>query len=134
MSKGLEALKTIDKTFRYIEHDDEGYKFNEPCKMLNDCDEQFKTIEEELKRLEQIDNAKPSEARESLEFLGDLSVYHDTGNLFKFHFKEEFDIIGQALLKAQEQEQVIKECIKLLSVDGANTKAKVKELLKGLIK
>lgn len=85
-----------------------------------------------LTELQAIKEAKPSEALEDLEFLGDLSVYHDTGNLFKLHFKEEFDTIKQALQKEQEQDQVINECIKLLSVDGENTKAKVKAMLEGL--
>lgn len=173
MSKGLEALKTIDKTFRYIEYDDEGYKFNEPCKMLNDCDEQFKTIEEELTRLEQIDNAKPSEdvkedrniirtdlkelesikAAKSGEALSNLEELEYLIEYFtrldyvepivRGEIQQKFkDIywnklphlatIKQALMKAISQDQVIKECIKLLSVDGENTKGKVKELLEGL--
>lgn len=52
--KGLEALKTIDKTFRYIEYDDEGYRYVEPYKVLDECDEEFETIEKELKALDII--------------------------------------------------------------------------------
>lgn len=48
---------------------------------------------------------KVFEALEDLEFLGDLSVYHDTGNLFKLHFKKEFGTIKQALIKAQAMEK-----------------------------
>ena len=54
MSKGLEAIKTIDKTFRYTLHDDDGYRFLEPYKMVDECDEEFEVIEKELKAFDII--------------------------------------------------------------------------------
>jgi len=48
-------------------------------------------------------------------------------------YKEDKTIVIKNLDRLEHQDQVIKECIKLLSVEGENTKAKVKELLEGLV-
>ena len=67
----------------------------------------FDIIEEALHRLESIDNAEPSEALECLELIGGVYLLwgHET---VADGFKEEFNIIKQALLKAQEPKQYLK--------------------------
>ena len=48
---------------------------------------------------------------------------------------QEYKECINAILDLKEtHDQIIKECIKLLSIDGVNTKAKVKDKLKGLLK
>lgn len=68
-----------------------------------DCVE---TIEKELKRLKEIDNAKPSEA---LEDLNEIIEYITEDKKVKYKATILFDceIIKDALLKAQKQERII---------------------------
>lgn len=100
MSK--EYLEAFGRIALHTEYDNDGsydsLNFEDDCKLVDNA----------LQRLEQIDNANPSEALECLDFLGDLSVYYDTGNLFKLHFKEEFDTIKRALIKQQEPKHYLK--------------------------
>ena len=56
-----------------------------------------------LQRLEEIDNAKPSEAMESLE-----RIDKEYATIENEDFKICFNTIKQALIKAQEQEKVLK--------------------------
>lgn len=50
-SEALECLERIDKGFRYVTEDDDGYKFNEPQKMLDWYDEEFDTIKQALQSI-----------------------------------------------------------------------------------
>ena len=99
MSKELEALNKIQHDFGQLKGQE-----------LVNC---YETIFKGLKRLEAIDNASPSEALEELEKIKNrydmLEIKYVFGN------PEEkpipllnFNTIKQALLKAQEQEKVLK--------------------------
>ena len=116
MTNELKALKRMAE-YRFEERGivrDDGTSF----------DEDFEIIENGLKRLEEIDNTKPSEALESLDTLDDmfyLIKYRTTenGNHEEYEFypceTKEYNTIKQALLKAQEQEkenELLKEIIK----------------------
>lgn len=47
-SEALECLDRIDKTMRYADCDDDGYKYIEPCKMIDICDEEFDKVKQVL--------------------------------------------------------------------------------------
>ena len=104
MSKGLEALKRIRQETcpaTYMADFDKNQ-----C-----CDD----IEKELKRLEKIENAKPTKALECLENYKKHSRICGIGYDV---YDKWFDTIKQALLKAQEQEKVL-DVIKEKNVDIA---------------
>ena len=94
MSKELEALNGL---FDLV-HCQDSFEKAQRC---------FDIIEEALQRLESIDNAEPSEALECLELIGGVYLLwgHET---VADGFKEEFNTIKQALLKAQEPKQYLK--------------------------
>ena len=107
MSKELEAL-------------DELFAYNTaflPKRSFERVQKYFDIIEPALQRLEAIDNAKPNEALECLKRL-DITIRYSTiddeGHSLKEprkminSFDEEFTTIKKALIKAQEQEKVIK--------------------------
>ena len=82
-------------------------------------------IKQALQRLEAIDNANPSEALKCLEEIDDmfyLNKYRTTENgnheeyEFYPHNTKEYDIIEQALLKAQEQEKKLDRVEKLTNL------------------
>ena len=135
MIKGLEALDRIEKnTFPYTS----------ALYEQEDLKEDRNIIRTDLKELESIKTVKHTEALENLAKI--IDYYNETApgvyglgevvvnNEFAIMFEKELKNIKQALMKAKNQEEVIKECIKLLSIDGVNTKAKVKDKLKGLLK
>ena len=68
----------------------------------------FDELEKILTEYEAIDNANPSEALETLDFIGNLIIPTASGNKYLKDFcDKEFDTIKQVLLKAQEQEEDI---------------------------
>jgi len=73
----------------------------EHCYMV-DCEK----IEQALQRLESIDNAEPSEAIKHLEFI--CKILKEKGIDVKWIFKQDYEAIIQALLKAQEPKQYLK--------------------------
>lgn len=76
-------------------------------------------IENHLKRLESIDNAKPSEALRQYETMYDLALaYCEEHNpeIIRSVLETRNDNIKQALIKAQEQEKVL-EIIKRRHID-----------------
>jgi len=91
MSKELDAFNRITETYG---------KTNS----LEGTYDDFLIIKKALQRLEAIDNTKPSEALKDLEKLGHLDLYESYINL-KVNEVDEFGIIKQALVKAQEQEK-----------------------------
>lgn len=94
MNKGLKALETIDK---YVDKD---YDY---CQR-GDYDKDYKVVEQELQRLEAIDNAKPSEA---LETLKDMLIGNGVNDNINDYVDNLILPIEQALLKAQEQEELL---------------------------
>ena len=96
MSKELEAFKKV--------------KNNSSKEVV----EAFDIIEKGLQRLEAIDNAKPSEALNGLEYI--CKILNEKRIDIKWLFKGDYDTIKQALLKAQEQEKVL-NIIKEYQVD-----------------
>lgn len=94
MSKELEALEEI-RDFRYGED-----------KLLVCQTEMYDIIKKALKRLESIDNAKPSKA---LTEIFNIIYSLDCGTTYEQDKKldECRNTIKQALLKAQEQEKVL---------------------------
>lgn len=110
MSKGIEYIKDISCLIS------ENYSDKEPLteeqKLSKNCFLDYcKYIEKELDRLEQIDNAKPSEALECLEKTQDtIQKYcNEKGLLFTdaYNIGHWLLTIKQALLKAQELEKVL---------------------------
>ena len=93
MNKGLKALETIDQ---YVDKD---YDY---CQR-GDYDEDYKVIEQELQRLESIDNAKPSEA---LETLRNMLIGNGCNDSINDYVDNLILPIKQALIKAQEKEEL----------------------------
>jgi len=91
MSKELEALHTI--------------AFNTQINGLNFGDE-LRIIEQALQRLEAIDNAKPSEALECWNYI--KAIIPEWARKKDEKHPDILEPIKQVLLKAQEQEKVIK--------------------------
>lgn len=119
-NKELEVLNALGRLVNNVELDTKYWH--------NKMDDDYKLVKKALQRLEAIDNAKPNEALECID------VLKEDGCITTLYQGKALETIKQAFIKAQAQDQVIKECIKLLSVDGANTKAKVKQMLEELIK
>lgn len=70
--------------------------------------EQIKIMQQ---RLEEIDNANPSEAMKCLENIGFAPLNEVCGYPYtriKDEYDEDFNIVKQTLLKSQEQEKVLK--------------------------
>ena len=109
MSKELEAL--LDLFNEANGFNNEPYKFN-----TLELFERKQIIEQALKRLEAIDNAEPSEALESFDYIvRNLEAVVD--DVVYMDCIEHLTTIKQALLKAQEQEkenELLKEIIKSL--------------------
>lgn len=98
MSKELEALKRIRQETCPATYMDDFDK-NECCDV----------IEQALKRLESIDNANPSEALRNLECLkSHISARDMLGETNKKIALDICNDVEQALLKAQENEKVLK--------------------------
>ena len=86
MNKELECLKRLDTKNYLTEREHREF---------------YSVVEQALNRLEQIDNANPSEALNCLERL------HDCG-IFNYEEMEDYNAIKQALLKAQEPKKYLK--------------------------
>lgn len=113
VSKELDALERVDD---YVDKD---YDY---CQR-GDYSKDYKLIKQALQRLEAIDNANPSKAMDYMKSLfkcWEHLVKKDNleikeVELEKYIFKENYDAIKQALIKAQEQEKVL-EIIKKKNV------------------
>ncbi len=102
MSKGLEALDKINKTFRYVNYDDEGYKYVEPYKMLDECDEEFNIIEKHLKALEIISKKEVDLRKLSVlfhYFRSDRAEDYNKDEEYKERYltEEEFELLKEVL-------------------------------------
>ena len=97
----LEALGLVKRTCElYIETT----RFLKGSDIIaNQIKEALNTIQN---RLESIDNAEPSEAIKHLEFI--CKILKEKGIDIKWLFKEDYNAIKQALLKAQEPKQYLK--------------------------
>lgn len=95
MMKELEALKRIDEKNYLTER--EHRKF-------------YSIIENALLELKAIKEANPSEALECLEVIG---CGREDNMKFREVFEKEYNTILKSLLKAQEQEKVLNEALKL---------------------
>lgn len=112
MNKALEYIRDISCLI--AEHYSDKAPLTEEQKLSKNCFLDYcKYIAKELQLLEQIDNAKSSEALNCLEKLG--NIWH-TGYTGKIRETALYNTIKQALIKAQEQEKVL-EIIKEKSVD-----------------
>ena len=120
---------------------------------IPDIDKWHETIEQALERLEAIDNANPSEALECLEWLtssliGKYNLFYEEVIINEKEYKEsiefikdDYNIIKQALLKAQEntrseeilqkyyQEGITLDSVRALKQERDNYK-KVLEIIK----
>ncbi len=111
MSKGLEALHRIANAKNHFKYD-----------TLELVDKDFQIVQQELLRLEAIDNAKPSEALECLEDLKQecKSTYFDENGKQWWTTDKNKDYrcntIKQALLKVQEQEKENQELLQALAL------------------
>ena len=107
MSKEFEALE------RLAMPDDLHIK---ECEKLGISPTQdYEIIKETLQRLETIDNSNPSEALEQVKFFKSQDFYDEIGQHYGF-IDERCKVIEEALIKAQEQKQVL-EIIKEKDVD-----------------
>ena len=85
-------------------------------------------IKQALHRLEEIDNANPSEALELLGFMGNFIIPTALGNEHLKDFcDKEFAIIKQSLLKAQKEHKAL-EIIKEKNVNMFGFKRDIKQL------
>ena len=106
MSKGLEALHRIANAKNHFKYD-----------TLELVDKDFQIVQQELQRLEEIENAKPSEAlRYIREFMYEMTYWMENpkkcmknyGMQIFGKYKYTFEsIIETVLLKAQEQEKAL---------------------------
>lgn len=71
----------------------------------NDIKKRVEEQEKDLEVLEQIDNAKPSEALNSLEYI--CKILNEKRIDVKWLFKNDYNTIKQALLKAQEKDKIL---------------------------
>lgn len=100
MSRGLEYIRDISCLI--LENYSDKEPLTEEQKLSKNCFLDYcKYIAKELDRLEQIDNANPSEALECLEKLELLTCDFEW-------YKDNINTIKQALIKSQEQEKVLK--------------------------
>lgn len=95
MNKGLEALECSLKLYKMVESAGNDNGFN-----LNEAWEYHETIKQVLLELKAIKEANPSEALKALD-----------RNIVVIREKD-YTIIEQALLKAQEQEKLLKVILK----------------------
>lgn len=93
MSK--EYIEAFERMTEHLDLEDE-YSYNQERK-----DEEI--IKKSLQRLESIDNANPNEAMKSLEKIKD----NFGCDLAYYNLSLEYEIVEQALLKAQEQVKVL---------------------------
>lgn len=138
-----EDLKDLKDAFLTIKQEwleDSNVKLTEWQKNI------FESLEKDLERLEQIDNAKPSEALECLENLEKEKEFDVVSQNFDYHYlmsKDQVDIIKQALIKAQEQDKILellKKCYYASSIDetlyktsyGFDNPQDVRKIMEGL--
>ena len=90
----------------------------EECKRLGiGLTEDYEVIAQALNRLEAIDNAEPSEALKCLELIGGTYLLWGKETVAE-GFKEEFNTIKQALIKAEKEHrafEIIKKNFNLLN-------------------
>lgn len=100
-----EIMQDLIKTQKKILFDNRNC-FSREMKLLyaNDLTN-YNHVLKDLKRLEAIDNANPSEALNSLEYI--CKILNEKRIDIKWLFEKEYNTIKQALLKAQEQEKVL---------------------------
>lgn len=102
--KYLELLEEIGN----IDLGDNPYKTFERNKLKNVYNKEFGTINQALLELQFIKESKPSEALEKLDkinnYLNDVYDYKE----IEAERRKDIDTIKQALIKAQEQEKVLK--------------------------
>ena len=89
----------------------------------DDC----KLVDEALERLEQIDNADPSEAIKHMEFI--CKILKEKGIDVKWVFKEDYNTINKALFKAQTQE---KEKLFFKNIHNTKVKTPLVSIFEGL--
>ena len=79
--------------------------------------EYYDILEQALQRLEAIDNAKPSKAMDRLEYI--CKILNEKRIDIKWLFKNDYNTIKQALLKAQNQEKELEvlQILKTKQVD-----------------
>lgn len=80
----------------------------EEIKALDEISKVERLKAEALQRLEAIDNVKPNEALECLEVINNYGCGINDNMKFSEVFEKEYSTIKQALLKAQEQEKMLK--------------------------
>lgn len=98
--------------------------------MNDDFDsEDVSAVDNALERLEEIDNADPSEAIKYMEFI--CKILKEKGIDVKWVFKEDYTTIIHALLKAQEQE---KEKLFFKNIHNTKVKAPLVSIFEGLSK
>jgi len=108
--KEIEALKRIETTFSMNKQGKES-AYREYTNSIYPYYEDFYLVLNALKRLEAIDNTNHSEALECVnELWQDINVENNFRNDFKH-----LETINNYILKAQEQENVLKELIFLIN-------------------
>ena len=127
-----EYIEAFGRIASHVEYDNDS-PYDALC-LEND----YKLVDEALERLEQIDNAEPSEALECLEKLATHRIEYREAFEFGFTktmpFKStiEFNAIKQALLKAQIEHKaldIIKEkCVDVFRIKYYITSNKINEL------
>lgn len=116
MSKELQALERIENNITYLLSDCSDYDELVECFTSVEEHKSCEIIRNALQRLEQIDNAKPSEALKDLKELNKMGfcrsidtyvpeIDRDISETQYLENTTEFYIIKQALIKAQEQEK-----------------------------
>ena len=109
MSKGLEALHRIANAKNHFKYD-----------TLELVDKDFQIVQQELQRLEAIDNIKPNEVMKKLEMLSDCAEamkeapssnwieYASSETELDYKLWRAYEDLKQYIIKSQEQEKVLK--------------------------
>ncbi len=102
-NKEFEVLEMLSNGIRYKKE----FIGNDTYRLYIKKNE-IKSLEKYLTELKAIKEAKPSEAMEELDFMGNYKIPTANGSQHLKDFcNRHFAIIKQALLKAQEQEKVL---------------------------
>ena len=114
-AKELQAMTCLDALLDRANHDEYLQRIGkkEALRFLEENRQYVEIIKLRLHRLEQIDNAEPSEAWKivynNFDYLiSDVGIENDDVNICLKTIKEQLPTIKQALLKAQEPKQYLK--------------------------
>lgn len=80
--------------------------------LSNQYKQDYEIVKQALQELQAIKNAKPSEAMERFDYIGNDIIFAYDDDYVSYDYTDDVEYIKQALIKAQEQEKVLNVIIK----------------------